>query len=150
MTKGKAMSGVEKEVMEETRKRIDRYRSQKQNNIFDIFYHSHLNFIKKCIKFYEDSFIPDKKRIRNSGLVLVGSWECPGTAGTSSQLYINDDGTGELIDIGEINNIVRFTWVLEGDGIVANNDSVNALLSSDSFCEVEEGVPQMTNLFYRM
>ncbi|MCI9077607.1 MAG: hypothetical protein HFH68_01615 [Lachnospiraceae bacterium] len=41
------------DMYEETLKRIKGYRERKNNDIFDSFYHSHLDYIETCMGYYE-------------------------------------------------------------------------------------------------
>lgn len=43
------------EMYEEVKRRIGFYRERKENNIFDDFYHSHLDYIEKCMEYYEEN-----------------------------------------------------------------------------------------------
>lgn len=43
------------EMYKEVKRRIGFYREKKENNIFDDFYHSHLDYIEKCMEYYEEN-----------------------------------------------------------------------------------------------
>lgn len=131
--KGEEMSIT---IYGEVKQRIEFYRENKENNIFDDFYHSHLNYMLKCMEFYEkskqhkykvimlcgstkfkDEFIVAQRNLTLEGNVVisVGLFGHSGDAITDVQKIMLDDMHKRKIDMADE------IYVINKDGYIGDS-----------------------------